>query len=165
MRISKKHIFGGLVLVVLQGSAHAQNTMRVAPMAVHQVNDVTTSEQINQLIAQVAQLQSRLAADEAKLQQATQTATDAKMAAGFINTGFDQQLKSMTADYDGKLFTMNANISVMNANFTSLEAAYKVHTHKYAKRLIEFNTVQFDGKAASYIFKDVDDSEATSPPQ
>lgn len=165
MRNSKRHIFGGLVLVALQGSAHAQNIMHVAPIAVRPVSDVTTSEQISQLIAQVAQLQSRLAADEAKLQQTTQTAADAKMAAGFINTGFDQQLKSMAADYDGRLFTMNANIGVMSANLTSLQAAYQAHTHKYAKRLIEFKTVQFDGKDASYIFKDVDDSEVTSPPQ
>lgn len=165
MLISKRHVFGLLTLVALTGTGHAQSTMRISQLAVRPVNDVSMSEQINQLIAQVAQLQTRIASDETKLQQTTQTATDAKVGMGFINSGIDHQLKTMTADYDGRMSTMSANINVMSANLASLQSAYQAHTHKYGKNVLAWKSVHIGGETVTAMSSQTEVSRTTSPPQ
>ena len=97
-------------------------------------NDETMQERINRLEMTINALQARLAADEKKLQEASDAAGQAKAGIGFINIGFGKQIEDLKANQgsvDTYMNNTNGVIAGLGQKLDALSTRFDSHTHTY----------------------------------
>ena len=97
-------------------------------------DEESPQERINRLETTINALQSRLAADEKKLQEASDAAGQAKAGIGFINIGFGKQIEDLKAhqgSVDAYMNNTNGVIAGLGQKLDALIARFDTHTHTY----------------------------------
>jgi hypothetical protein len=95
-------------------------------------------ERMNHLEATVKTLQAQLAADEKKLQEASDAAGQAKAGVGIINMGFGKQIADLKSAVDKNMATTsqtmnntNGVIAGIGQKLDALANRFALHTHDY----------------------------------
>ena len=120
-------VSGGLLLVHT-GTA-AQATMTLPRAAVMRIDGPTLQEQMNQMAAKIAALESRLAVDEKKLHDVSDTADQAKTGIGFINIGMGKQLSELQGSVGQYQNNTNGVIADLGQQVGALKGRFDSHTH------------------------------------
>ncbi len=97
-------------------------------------DEESPQERINRLEMTINALQSRLAADEKKLQEASDAAGQAKAGIGFINIGFGKQIEDLKAhqgSVDAYMNNTNGVIAGLGQKLDALSTRFDGHTHTY----------------------------------
>ena len=97
-------------------------------------DEESPQERINRLEMTINALQARLAADEKKLQDASDAAGQAKAGIGFINIGFGKQIEDLKAhqgSVDTYMNNTNGVIAGLGQKLDALGTRFDTHTHTY----------------------------------
>ncbi len=97
-------------------------------------DEESPQERINRLETTINALQARLAADEKKLQEASDAAGQAKAGIGFINIGFGKQIEDLKAhqgSVDVYMNNTNGVIAGLGQKLDALGTRFDGHTHTY----------------------------------
>ena len=155
-------VSGGLLLVHT-GTA-AQATMALPRAAVMRIDGPTMQEQMTQMAAKIQALESRLAADEKKLHDVSDTADQAKGGITFINIGMGKQLSELQSSVGQYQNNTNGVIAGLGQQLDTLKGRFDTHTHTYEMRSIKANNVKIDGDWASLIVGNTTYPQTCSPP-
>ena len=95
--------------------------------------EVSMQERVTHLESMVKTLQTQLAADEKKLQEASDTAGQAKAGIGFINVGMSKTINDLKGTVAENMSAVNTQIASTNGKLEALSNKFATHTHTYAK--------------------------------
>ena len=126
--------------------APAAQTMRINPAIMVQHDEQSLQEHVNQLVTQMQALQTQLAADEAKIKQADDTANQAKFMTGLLNVDLNGQAKSLNASIEGvqaNVDDVKASVDGVQAGLASTNAALGDLSTRYASHTHQFNSFTF----------------------
>lgn len=96
-------------------------------------DEESPQERINRLENTINALQARLAADEKKLQEASDAAGQAKAGIGFINIGLGKQIEDLKVVVAVNMGTTNTQIASASGKLDALSSKFATHTHTYGK--------------------------------
>ena len=128
-------IASGLLLVHTGAPAQATMTLpRAATMM--RADGPTMQEQMNQMAAKIAALETRLAADEKKLHDVSDAADQAKTGIGFINLGMGKQLNDLQGSVGPYQNNTNGVIAGLGQQLGALKGRFDSHTHTFHSAVI-----------------------------
>lgn len=118
-------------LLLVLSAAPAQGTMALPRAALVRTVGPTMQEQVNQMAAKIQELESRLAVDEKKLHDVSDTADQAKGGVTFINIGMGKQLSELQGSVGQYQNNTNGVIADLGQQIGTLKGRFDSHTHTY----------------------------------